>query len=139
MTDLKILRQHELLSQLLRLACEQGEALQGDRLEDFLTLMEEREMIARELEMLVHAETPENLVLFPTVSRAGSEADIKAAVSALIVSVLAQDEENERVLRQQMDSLVDLRGLIGKGYAAMRGYSAGAINEPAGARLNVAR
>ena len=139
MTDLKLFRQHDLLTQMLRLACEQADALHEDRLEDFLTLMEEREEIAGQLEMTTLADTPSNMVLFPTVARAGSEADVKAAVSALIVSVLAQDEENERELRDQMDGLTDRRGRIGRGYAAMRGYSAAVGEGPAGARVNVAR
>lgn len=123
MTDFATLQQHRLLSQLLGLSRDQGRALTEQRLDDFLTMMDERERIMAGLVEIEQSPPPANVLPFPTIA-AGVDADAKAAMLGLIRSILSQDEENERALREQMS---DLRGAMERNHharAAGRGYAA---------------
>jgi hypothetical protein len=138
-TDFATLRQHDLLTRLLRLSREQGEALEDERLDHFLALMTERERLVDEINALSDAPLPDNVVPFWPLATPRSIPDIQAAINALIVSILDQDEQNEAMLRAQMESLVAALGRINVGYAAARGYAAQMAPEPMPRGLNIAR
>lgn len=139
MTDLKTLRQHHLLSKLLHLAREQGVALQTDRLDVFLDLMGERDDIVAELTDNADAPAPINVMIFPTAMLPGSEADLRAVNRALIASVLEQDDENEQILRTEMDRLVAALGRINQGYSVSKRYAATFGPADVGRRVDAAR
>jgi hypothetical protein len=138
MTDLKDFRQHELLVRLLHISRDQGRALRDERLDWFLSMMSEREEIISDLEANARGHVPPNVVAFPTMTRPGAEADITAAMSGLLASVLTQDEENERTLRGQMDNLLGSLAHINLGYTTARGYANALLPARAGTGLNVA-
>lgn len=134
MTDFRILQQHQLLTRLLSVAREQGRALAADDLDRFLTLMDAREHLLGDLITLDQA-PPANILPFPTIA-AGFDDDAKDAMRGLIRSILAQDEENERALRHQMDDLHGSITRINHGAAAGRGYAAAFAGDRPGAALD---
>jgi hypothetical protein len=123
MTDLATLQQHQLLTRLLGLSRRQHEALYADQIDDFLSIMDEREQIVGELVTLGEAPPPRNVLPFPSLVPPGMDQDVKAALRGLITSILQQDDENERVLRVQMDELRTTITWISRGAAANRGYA----------------
>lgn len=138
MTDLKLLRQHHLLSKLLHLAREQNMALQTDRLDVFLDMMGERDDIVAELTDNADAPVPMNVMVFPTAMLPGSEADLRAVNQALIASVLEQDDENEQILCTEMDRLVAALGRINQGYSISKRYAAAFGPVDVGRRVDAA-
>lgn len=136
MTDFATLRQHHLLSQLLSLSREQRRALEEQRLDDFLALMDEREQVVADLVALEQAPPPANVLPFPTIAPAIGDPDAKAALHGLIRSILVQDDENERALRDQMDGLHGTLARISHVAAAGRGYAAALGHERRGEGLD---
>lgn len=124
MTDLMTLKQHRLLSRLLGLSREQGQALLDQRLDDFLTLMDRREEIVAELIEIEQSPPPANILPFPTIIPTTLDQDVRAALRGLIHSILGQDDENERVLRGQMGVLREEVTDNHRYRAAGRGYAA---------------
>lgn len=124
MTDLATLQQHQLLTRLLSLSRRQNAALHADRIDDFLALMDEREQIVEELIVLEEAPPAPHVLPFPTLMPGSTDHDVKAALRGLITSILQQDEENEQVLRQQMDGLRSTMMQLNRGALAARGYAA---------------
>lgn len=123
MTDLATLQQHQLLTRLLALSRRQREALAAEEIDGFLTLMDEREQVISELVALDEAPPPSNILPFPVLAPSGVDSDVKAALRGLITSILQQDDENEQVLRGQMDELRTTITAINRGVVATRGYA----------------
>jgi hypothetical protein len=138
MTSLAALQRHELLVQLLRMAREQAEALQVERVDQFLSLMDRRIAVMADLIAIDSVPQPDNVVPFPTVARAGEQGDVDEANRTLITCILIQDEQNEDELRMRMDRLRTAMGLLGQGFAAARGYASTAHATRMSARLDVA-
>jgi hypothetical protein len=136
--ELDRVRQHELLSRLLRLSRKQGAALVAERLDQFLALMDERQAIMDDLQAVGDGEAPDNLVPFPALAAGNDEPDVRAAVGALIASVLRQDEDNERLLLNQMARLREGLSALGQGQVTARGYAHALLGRAAGRRLDVA-
>src|SRR3954468_21340053 len=115
MTDLNTLRQHQLLMKLLGLARGQGRALTEDNLDLFVEMMEEREGVMADL-MTIDATPPPpaNILPFPTIVGSGSDPDVRAAMGSLIRSILVQDDENEELLRHQMNDIKSEIGLLAR-------------------------
>jgi hypothetical protein len=132
MTDLATLQQHQLLTRLLGLSRQQSEALQTDQLDDFLSMMDEREQIVSDLLILEQAPPPSNVLPFPVLIPAGMDHDVKAAMRGLITSILHQDDENERVLRGQMDELQGAIAWVNRGALATRGYASSMSHDRTG-------
>ena len=135
MTDFRTLQQHQLLTRLLDLARQQGQALAARGLDDFLSLMDTREGLIADLVALEQAPAPANILPFPTIA-AGVDADAKDAMRGLIRSILAQDEENEQTLREQMDELQGTIVHINHGTVAGRRYAASLAGGRSGAALD---
>lgn len=123
MTDLATLQQHRLLTRLLALSRRQREALAAEEIDSFLTLMDEREQIVAELVALDEAPPPPNVLPFPVLVPGSMDSDVKAALRGLITSILQQDDENEQVLRSQMDALRTTITAVNRGVVATRGYA----------------
>lgn len=132
------LRQHELLTTLLRIARKQHAALQAERIDQFIVLTEERAAIMEVLEAVDGASVPANVVPFPSHAPSHDGPDVRAANGALLGTILRQDEENEILLSAQMQRLREAIGTLGQGYATARGYAAALPGEQAGHRVNVA-
>lgn len=136
MTDLGTLRQHQLLTRLLNLARRQGEALRQDRLDEFLALMDVREQIITELVAIEREPPPANVLPLPTITPAGADPDVRAALRGLVCSILEQDDANEQALRAQMGAVRDAVVQLGRGVAAGRGYGATLARPEAGSALD---
>ncbi|MFN8558705.1 MAG: hypothetical protein U0531_15660 [Dehalococcoidia bacterium] len=121
MTDLATLQQHHLLTRLLGIARAQGEALESQQLDQFLSLMDERDQLVSDLVTLDEQAPPANVI--PFALQGNSDDDAKAAMGGLIRSILRQDDENELELRRQMAALGRRIDHIGCGMAAAKGYS----------------
>ncbi len=129
MTYLGTLRQHQLLTRLLGLARQQGEALRRDRLDEFLALMDVREQIITELVAIEREPPPANVLPLPTIRPTTADPDVRAAMRGLVRSILEQDDANEQALRMQMGDLRDALARLGRGTTASRGYAA-ALSRP---------
>ena len=138
MTDLMLIQRHELLTQLLHRSREQAEALENDRLDLFLQLMEERSQIVADLMLAATQPPPENVVPFPVAGRAAKDRDLHEATRGLISCILLQDEEIERLLRLRMAAVRLALGQIGHGFATARGYAAALRAAPQQRLLDVA-
>jgi len=125
MTDLSTLQQHQLLMKLLGLSREQWRALADDNLDQFVDLMDEREGVMADLVAVEAAPPPPaNVLPFPTIVASGADPDVRAAMGGLIRSILRQDDENEALLRRQMDDIKSEIGLLARRRTAGRGYAA---------------
>ena len=136
MTDFGTLQQHHLLGKLLGLAREQAKALEAERIDQFLALMDEREELMSTLLQLEQAPAPANIVPLPRLTPAGSDADVKAAMGSLIRSIIEQDDQNERTLRLLMEALRAEMGQVNHLTAAGRGYAAALAYSRAGGGLD---
>lgn len=137
-TDLNTVRRHELLMQLLRLSRAQGEALQAERVDRFLSLMAEREQLFVELLSGEDHPLPSNVVLFPSIARFAEDPEVTLSTSVLISTILEQDEKNEVLLLAEMEKLRAALAHVGQGLAAAQGYGAALRYDDTGRRLDVA-
>jgi hypothetical protein len=138
MSRLQALRQHELLTRLLQLSRAQHDALLQERLDQFLALMGEREQIVDDLLANAEQAPPANVTVLARAGWGIPEPDLKSSMSALLCSVLDQDDENERVLRAQLGDLIQALGRINLGYATARGYAAALTTAQVGRELDIA-
>ncbi len=138
MTDLMLMQRHEMLTHLLHLARDQAEALESDRLDLFLRLMEERVELVADLVTAATQPAPENVVAFPAASWPPKDRDLHEATRGLISCILLQDEENERLLHMRMDAIRVALGQIGHGFATARGYASALRGAPEHRLLDVA-
>lgn len=136
MTDFGALRQHQVLSRLLSLSRDQYRALQDEDLETFLALMEEREQVMAGLLALEASPAPANILPFPTITPVGVDDDVQAAMAGLIRSILRQDDDNETLLRVQMDAVQSEIMQLNRGAAAGRGYAAATSGPSTGAGID---
>lgn len=134
MSDRTALQRHTLLMRLLCLAREQGAALQDDAFDRFVALMPEREAIIADLTAAAPPVAPANVVPL----RQGVDEDTELAIEALVASVLRQDEENEAVLREQLDAVREALSGISRWYAAAQGYTTALAIQHQGDLLNMA-
>src|SRR5207248_3439993 len=94
------IRRHELLARLLVLSRRQKRALDQRRIDEFLALLDEREEL---LQALARQPQDEDLPANVTALREErDDGDARVAVGLLVADVLRQDEENERLLREEM-------------------------------------
>jgi hypothetical protein len=138
MSRLQALRQHELLTRLLQLSRAQHDALLQERLDQFLALMGEREQIVDDLLANADQAPPPNVTVLPRAGPGASDRDLKASIGTLLCSVLNQDDENERVLREQLGDLVQALSRINLGYTTARGYAAALATAQVGRELDIA-
>jgi hypothetical protein len=124
MTDFGTLRQHQVLSRLLNLSRDQYRALEDEDLDTFLALMDEREQVMSGLLALEASPAPTNILPFPTITSVGVDDDVQAAMAGLIRSILRQDDDNEALLRLQMDAVQTEITKLNRGAVAGRGYAA---------------
>lgn len=138
MTDRDRLRQHEILTRLLRIARRQAAALQAERLDQFLALTDDRAAIMTELLAVDEGTVPANVVAFPAHAPGHDEPEVRSANGSLLSAILRQDEDNELLLTEQMNRLRDAIGVLGQGYTTARGYAAAHATQQAGHRIDVA-
>jgi hypothetical protein len=61
---------------------------------------------------------------FPTIEPARADEDARAALGSLIRTIIAQDDENELLLRAQMGTMKHRMAHIARGAVAGRSYAA---------------
>jgi hypothetical protein len=137
MTDFGTLRQHQVLSRLLSLSRDQYRALEDEDLDTFLALMDQREQVMSGLLALEASPAPKNILPFPTITSVGMDDDVQAAMAGLIRSILRQDDDNEVLLRAQMDAVQSELTQLNRGAAAGRGYSATLAGQRTGAGIDL--
>lgn len=138
MTDLAALQRHERITDLLRLAHAQGDALRDDRLDEFLGLMVQREQIVADLLAGIDTPPPANVVPFPLFRRGSSPGELRETTRMLIAAVLEQDEHNEALLQAQLGQLRGALSYLNQGSRAARGYIAAQAPNHGSWRLDVA-
>ncbi|HZQ36436.1 MAG TPA: hypothetical protein VFD32_10915 [Dehalococcoidia bacterium] len=138
MTDLMLMQRHEMLTRLLHLSRDQGDALESDRFDLFMRLMEERVQLVSELMAASTQPAPENVVAFPAANWPGKVRDLHEATRGLISCILLQDEENERQLHLRMATVRVALAQIGHGFATARGYASALRGAPEHRLLDVA-
>lgn len=138
MTDLMLMQRYEMLTRLLHLSRDQAEALETDRLDLFMRLMEERVPLVAELMAASTQPAPENVVAFPSANWPAKDRDLHEATRGLISCILLQDEENERQLHLRMATARVALAQIGHGFATARGYASAFRGAPEHRLLDVA-
>jgi hypothetical protein len=117
-----------LLERLLQLAHEQHDAMLAEDIEAFMVCMPERATIIAAL-----TQPPEEAAL-----SAPADDEAARALAALFAEVVAQDRENERLLRLQMESARIALAGIARWQSAAQGYLAALAIDCNGALVDVA-
>lgn len=134
MSQHQALARHALLAQLLCLARDQHVALLDEDVDAFLALMPQRATIIAALTAEDEQPRPANVVPL----HASIDEDTELAIRALLASVLRQDEENARLLHNQMDAVREALGGIARWYTAAQGYTTALSARGNGAMLDIA-
>ena len=113
------------LEQIYELASEQREALEGDDLDRFRRILDDRDALIERLgEMAADggdsAEMPANLVAFPRPSDSASEDEL--ALDTVIRGILERDHHNEALLGSKMDEIREALPALATGHRAAAGY-----------------
>jgi Anti-sigma-28 factor, FlgM len=132
--NLAILRQHDLLMRLLRLAREQAEALEQHGLDRFLQLAVRREGLEADLRDSVDGRLPANVLPFRTVRSSAEESDLRDAVHSLLRSIAEQDAANLPLLEALLARLGEARAQLAHADAASGEFAHGRVSKPASHR-----
>lgn len=97
----------EILCAVFQRARAQRHALEGDDLETFLAILDERDELLGQLQQLVDAmpELPDNVVAFPNELNERTRHDDVLALDTVIRGIVSHDEHNEALLNERLESL----------------------------------
>lgn len=114
----------EILCAVFERARAQRHALEADDLATFLSILDERDELLRQLQRLVEdmPELPENVVAFPNELNERTLHDDMLALDTVIRGIVSHDERNETLLNDRLQTLAGEVPALRRGRGAAAAY-----------------